>query len=287
MKVMVTGAGGQLGRAVLHIAGGLGGCEASGLCHGDLAVEDRDAVLAKISAIAPEVVIHCAAWTDVDGCEGDPQRADRINGQGTAHVAQACRAVGAGLVYISTDFVFSGDADQPYRTDSPTGPVSAYGHSKLLGEQAVLSLGDERFWVLRTSWVFGPGGRNFPRAIIDSAKAGKTLKVVADQVGSPTMTLDLARAILDLASAEAAPGIYHGANEGSCSWYQFARDVLDLAGMSEVPIDRISSADLDRPARRPAYSILDCSQLTRVRGRALPDYHDALQRYLTNESDIK
>lgn len=282
MKVLVTGAGGQLGRGLLHVASSLGGCEAIGLGHGDLPVDEREAVHSKIAEIAPDVVIHCAAWTDVDGCERDPDRADLINGQGTAHVAQACRAAGAGLVYISTDFVFSGEGSQPYLTDSPTRPVSAYGRSKLIGEQEVLGHGDARFWVLRTSWVFGPGGRNFPRAILDAAKAGKPLKVVDDQVGSPSMTLDLARAILDLASAEPAPGIYHGANAGSCSWYQFARDVLDQAGMSELPISRISSVELDRPAHRPAYSILDCSKLTSLRGHALPNYRDALQRYLAS-----
>lgn len=282
MKVLVTGAGGQLGQAVLHVAGHLGGCEIRGLGHAELPVEDRDVVFDQIAAISPDVVIHCAAWTDVDGCERDPQRADRINGQGTAHVAQACRAAGAGLVYISTDFVFSGDSEVPYRVDSPTGPVSAYGRSKLIGEQEVLSIDEPRFWVLRTSWVFGPGGRNFPRAILNAAKAGGPLKVVDDQVGSPSMTLDLARAILDLAASEGDPGIYHGANEGSCSWYQFAREVLDLAGMAEVPISRISSTELDRPAPRPAYSILDCSRLTRLRGQCLPDYRDALRRFLAS-----
>jgi len=286
MKVLITGIGGQLGRAVLQVASSLGGCEACGLDHDALAVEDRDAVLARISSVAPDVVIHCAAWTDVDGCERDPMRADRINGQGTAHVAEACMECGAGLVSISTDFVFSGDADRPYHSDSSTGPASAYGRSKLAGEQAVQSHGDPRFWVLRTSWVFGPGGRNFPRAILDAARGGKPLRVVDDQVGSPTMTLDLARAILDLASAEPDPGIYHGTNEGSCSWYQFAREILDLAGMRELPISRISSADLDRPAHRPAYSILDCSRLSSLRGQSLPDYHDALRRYLAIEQDF-
>lgn len=285
MKILVTGAGGQLGRAVQVTGQYLGGLEVKGFAHGELAVEDAVQVRAAVDSAQPDLVVHCAAWTEVDACEADPARADLINGVGTENVADACAAANAGLVYVSSDFVFSGDAESPYKETAATAPVSAYGRSKLLGEEAVLSRGADRFWVVRTSWVFGPGGKNFPRAILNAAKAGKPLHVVDDQLGSPTMTLDLARAILDLASAEGEPGVYHAANEGACSWYDFARATLDLSGMAEVPVARMSSVDLDRPARRPSYSVLDCSRLTKLRGQPMPHYHDALKRYLDQELD--
>ena len=166
--------------------------------------------------------------------------------------------------------------------DDPPAPVSAYGSSKLGGEQAVLEHGRPDFYVTRTSWVFGPGGRNFPLAILNRARTGEPLSVVDDQVGCPSMTRDLAPALVDLMLSGAAPGIYHMANEGSCSWHQFALEILQGAGI-EAEVSTMSSSELDRPAKRPAYSILDCSLLTEVRGQPLPTYKDALLRYLEEE----
>jgi dTDP-4-dehydrorhamnose reductase len=279
---LVTGARGQLGRQVLNLARERG-ASAEGSDLPEVAVDDEATVRRWIVAASPRYVIHCAAYTDVDGCEKDPATAERVNGGGTAHVAAACREAGAGLVYISTDFVFDGRGSTPYLEDHPTAPLSVYGRTKLLGEDAVLGTADPRFIVVRTSWVFGPGGRNFPAAILARADQGETLSVVDDQVGSPTMTVDLADAILDLAESGAAGGIYHAANAGHCSWHRFATDILAAASLGDVQVDAISSAELARPAERPAWSVLDCSKLATARGRPLPDYLDALQRYLQKE----
>jgi dTDP-4-dehydrorhamnose reductase len=283
MRILVTGANGQLGRAVVAEAGRRG-ADAIACGHAELPVEDADRVRQVVALARPDLVVHCAAWTDVDGCERDPERADRINGHGTAYVAEACRAVDAALCHVSTDYVFDGAGERPYRPADPTGPRSAYGRSKLLGERAVLrDAADRRFYVVRTSWVFGPGGRNFPAAILARARSGQPLRVVDDQRGSPTMTLDLAAALLDLAASGATAGIYHACNEGVVSWHGFAVEILRQAGI-DVEVGTMQSAALDRPAARPAWSALDCQELTAIRGRPLPPWQDALARYLAEES---
>ena len=279
---LVTGANGQLGRAVLELARARG-LTAVGAGHADLAVEDQDAVRHWLGTHRPAWVLHCGAWTNVDGCEADPERADRVNGHGTGYLAESCRALGAGLVYVSTDFVFDGKASSPYPVDAPIAPLSAYGRSKALGEAAVLRHGMPNFHVVRTSWVFGPGGKNFPRAILDRAKSGQPLRVVTDQVGRPTYTFDLAEAVLDLCTPAAPGGIWHAANEGECSWHRFACDILAAAGMGDVAVGTMNSAELARPAARPAYSVLDTSRLTTQRGRPMPHYLDALKRYFQKE----
>ena len=276
---LVTGADGQLGRAVTGIVGSEG-ASVVGTSHEDLSVEDGELVRQRISAERPAWVIHCAAWTDVDDCELDPQRADLINGQGTANVVRACQEVAAGLIYVSTDFVFDGASCEAYSETVEPNPISVYGRSKLLGEESVLAASQPNFFIVRTSWVFGPGGKNFVGAILARAQANHPLRVVDDQVGSPTMTHDLAQAILELQRAEPAPGIYHASNEGTCSWHDFACEILRRAGIEGISIDRISSSELDRPAARPAYSVLDCSKLASVRGCSLPDWREGLDRYL-------
>ncbi len=282
LDYLVTGAGGQLGRAVLDAASGRGE-NAVGARHADLAVEDADAVASWVAEHRPRFVLHCGAWTQVDACEEDPERAQLVNGQGTANVARACAEHGVGMVYVSTDFVFDGSRQEPYRESDPTHPTSEYGRSKLAGEQAVLAADRPDFYVVRTSWVFGPGGHNFPRTMLRLGREGGPLRVVDDQLGSPSMTRDIAEALLDLASSGAEPGIYHAANEGVCSWHRFAVEILERAGMGDVEVAAISSAELDRPAPRPAYSVLDCSRLAAVRGTALPHYLDAVDRYLAEE----
>ncbi len=279
---LVTGANGQLGRALLQRTAQTG-ARAVGLGHADLPVEDPDAVRRELDASRPRWVLHCGAWTDVDGCEADPARADLINGAGTGNLAGECAARGIGLCYVSTDFVFDGRAAAPYPPHAPTSPLSAYGRSKLLGERAVLQHGRPDFFVLRTSWVFGPGGKNFPKAILGRARSGQPLRVVADQVGRPTYAPDLAEAMLDLVGSGAPGGVYHAANEGACSWHGFACDILAAAGLGHVAVEPITSAALARPAARPAYSVLDTSDLDRVRGRRFPHYRTAILRYLQTE----
>jgi len=234
--------------------------------------------------------VHCGAITNVDGCEVDPLAACRINGLATAWIAEAAAAAGAALVYVSTDFVFDGSLQgTPYPVDTAPKPLSVYGLSKRLGEEAVLAHGRADFWVVRTSWVFGPGGKNFPRAMLDAAKAGKPLSVVTDQIGRPTMTHDLAEVLIDVCERRPAGGIYHAANEGQCSWHQFAVDVLREAGLEKVSVGRQTAAEYAQklvaagrkpPAPRPAWSVLDTTKLALVRGKAMPTYLDALRRFL-------
>lgn len=283
LDYLVTGSSGQLGRAVLQLAAARGKA-ALGRTHAELAVEDQTAVQACVQQHRPRFVLHCGAWTNVDGCEADPALADRVNGHGTGHLAKACAAHGCGLLYVSTDFVFDGAATAPYRTDAPTAPLSAYGRSKRLGEELLLQAARADFYVLRTSWVFGPGGKNFPKAILDRARSGNPLSVVTDQRGRPTYTPDLAAAMLDLCERKAPGGIYHAANEGDCSWHQFACAVLQAAGLGHLPVGETLAARLARPAARPAYSVLDTSRLDAALGRHLPHYRDAIARYLKEES---
>jgi dTDP-4-dehydrorhamnose reductase len=281
MKFLVTGALGQLGRVTCeHLE--TRGIEVLGTDIPDVPVDDNQRLAATFEAYRPTHVLHCGAITDVDGCETDPKLALRVNGEGTANVAALCRSIGAAMVYVSTDFVFDGTATQPYRHDDEPCPVSVYGESKLAGERAVLEPARSNFYVTRTSWVFGPGGKNFPRAILNRARSGQPLRVVDDQVGCPSMTRDLAEAIVDLVLSGADGGVYHMANEGTCSWHRFACEILEAAGI-RVDVGTMRSAELDRPAKRPAYSVLSTSRLAAVRGRTLPDYHDALRRYLEEE----
>jgi dTDP-4-dehydrorhamnose reductase len=282
MKFLVTGAEGQLGRAAVDNLS-LRGIEVVPTDIPELPVEDKDMVRAVFAEHRPTHVVHCGAVTDVDGCELDPDLAQSINGVGTGNVAAACEEVGAALVYVSTDFVFDGQGDRPYRHDDPPAPVSVYGASKLAGERAVLDGARADFFVARSSWLFGPGGRNFPLAILNRARAGQPLRVVDDQLGCPSMTRDVAPALVDLVLSGAAPGIYHVANEGSCSWHEFACEILAGAGIA-ADVGTMTSSELARPARRPAYSVLDCSRLTAVRGQPLPSYKDALRRYLEEET---
>lgn len=282
-EFLVTGARGQLGRALLEL-GRARARRVVGCARDELPVEDAAAVARVLDAQRPERVLHCGAWTDVDGCERDPARADKVNGQGTANLAAACAQRGIGLVYVSTDFVFDGAASAPYREDARTAPLSAYGRSKLLGEAAVLAHGRADFHVLRTSWVFGPGGKNFPKAILARARSGEPVAVVTDQRGRPTYTPDLAQAMFDLCDRGVPGGVYHAANTGDCSWHQFATAVLAAAGLGDIAVGEILAATLARPAARPAYSVLDTGKLDRARGEPFPAFHDAIVRYLAAES---
>lgn len=289
LDYVVTGAQGQLGRVVMAQIGQRGR-QALGVDLREMPLDQRAAIARVLGEARPRMILHCGAITNVDGCEQDPLAAYRINGLATAWVAEAAAAAGAGMVYVSTDFVFDGaNHGLPYAVDATPRPLSAYGASKRLGEEAVLAHGRADFYVVRTSWVFGPGGKNFPRAILDRAKSGQPLKVVTDQVGRPTMTHDLAEALLDLADARAPGGIYHAANEGQCSWHQFAVDILREAGFGDVPVGAQTAAEYAAaqvaagkppPAPRPHWSVLDTQKLAQLRRKPMPHYLDALRRHL-------
>lgn len=289
VDILVTGANGQLGRVLVAQAAARGR-SVLGVDLQEMPLENRAAIQAVIGKAKPRAIVHCGAITNVDGCEQEPLLACRVNGMATAWIAEAAAAVASSLAYVSTDFVFDGTLQgTPYPIDAAPKPLSIYGLSKRLGEEAVLAHGRADFWVVRTSWVFGPGGKNFPRAMLDAARAGRPLKVVTDQIGRPTMTHDLAAALLDVCDLRPAGGIYHAANEGQCSWQQFAVDVLREAGLGHVPVGKQTAADYaaavvaagkKAPAARPAWSVLDTRKLAQVRGKPLPDYLDALRRHL-------
>lgn len=229
----------------------------------------------------PNMVIHCAAYTAVDDCELQPGLAWKINAEGTRSVARACQRGGIPILYLSTDYVFDGEKPEPYvETDRPN-PLNVYGKTKLAGEEAVKELA-ARFWIVRVSWLFGPWGRNFVRAILDQARAGQTLRVVADQVGAPTYTMDLAQKIEQIFT-RAEEGTYHVTNQGYCSWFEFAEDILHQAGLEHILVSPIPSSALDRRARRPRNSRLANSRLDSLGLGLLPPWTQAVRSYLSRE----
>jgi dTDP-4-dehydrorhamnose reductase len=272
MRIVVTGAAGQLGTDLVAAAVAAGH-DVTGLAHVDMDVADPDAVIRAVSANVPDVVVHAAAWTAVDACEGDPDRAMAVNGAGTANVVRAARTVGARVAYISTDYVFDGSKPAPYVEDDEPNPVSAYGRSKLAGERA---LGPDDLTV-RISWVCGATGSNMVRTILRLLGTTPQLSFVDDQVGCPTITSDVAPLIIRLAT-EGRTGTWHATNQGAVSWWQFARDVAECAGEDPDRVRPIATKDLvpPRPARRPANSVLDNRALRLAGIPSLPHYRESL-----------
>jgi dTDP-4-dehydrorhamnose reductase len=268
---MVTGGRGMLAQAVGSVLDERGHAAVI-LNRAALDVTDRVAVEAAVQGERPRAVIQCAAWTRVDDAEHEERQAARVNADGTAHVAQACRTIGARLVYPSTDYVFDGSAGAPIRPDAPTSPVNAYGRSKLAGEAMAAVSGDAL--IVRTSWLYGRGGRNFVATMLRRGREGAALRVVDDQVGAPTWTRDLAVMIVTLLEVDAAAGVYHATNSGSTTWYGLACAALELAGI-DADIAPTTSAEFVTPARRPAYSVLDCTRTYALTGPA-PHWRDAL-----------
>ncbi|MBO9361828.1 MAG: dTDP-4-dehydrorhamnose reductase [Thermoflexus sp.] len=277
MRVLITGAGGQLGQALqealsLHTV--------IPLARADLDVTDRAAVFQTILRARPEVVIHAAAITDVDGCARDPEKAFRVNAMGTQAVALACVAAGAALIYISTNEVFDGTKGEPYLEFDPPNPINPYGHSKWAGEWFVSHL-LQRFYIVRTAWVFGPGGNHFVRKILCRADEQGALRVVHDEVGSPSYTRDVAAAIARLIETEAY-GIYHFVNEGMCSRYEYAVEILRRTGRGHIPVTPIASTEFPRPSRVPPFTPLR-NLCGAALGITLRPWPEALQAYLAEE----
>jgi len=249
-------------------------------------ITNGNEVLSVLSKIRPDIVIHTAAWTDVDGCELDKNKAYEINSEGTENVAIACEENGAMLVYLSTDFVFDGKKRRAYKETDKARPINIYGDSKFLGEETIRRIWPKHF-ILRTSWLYGRNGKNFVDTIIEKAAGEKELKIVDDQVGSPTYTKDLAKAIHELLNKiftgyglrVTGYGIYHISNSGSTSWYEYAKAILKLAG-SDTKVIPISSKELDRPAKRPAMSVLDNSKFEKFTGYAMRNWKEALKEYI-------
>jgi dTDP-4-dehydrorhamnose reductase len=277
MRVLVTGAGGQLGRDVVAACEGAGDAVAAA-DHAMLDVTDRDAVLGTVLSTRPDVVVHCAAWTAVDACEGEPERAYFHNALAVRWVAEACQRAGAHLVHLSTDYVFDGDKAEPYVEWDEPAPRSAYGHSKLAGEREALTA-NPSVTIVRTSWVCGEHGANMVKTILRLAGEHERLSFVSDQRGHPTFTGDLAPMIRRLA-LDRRPGVHHVTNQGAVSWFEFAQAVLEAAGQDPARVDPIATVDLHppRPAPRPANSVLDNAVLRLSGLPLLPDFHEPLER---------
>jgi dTDP-4-dehydrorhamnose reductase len=271
VRIFLTGASGQLGLALQRV---LVDHELTAPPEAEADITQA-AIVDRIAGSRPDVVIHAAAYTDVDGAEADPDRAYAVNADGSRRVAQAAAKAGARLIAISTDYVYDGGKTMPYREDDPVAPLGVYGASKLAGERDTLAAKPDAV-ILRTAWLYGDG-KNFVRTILRLAAERDELRIVSDQIGSPTWAEDLARVVRALLDVRAA-GIYHAVNSGSCSWHEFAGTILRLAGR-ERRIIPISTAELARPAKRPAHSVLDCSKLAALGIRMRP-WQDALADYL-------
>jgi dTDP-4-dehydrorhamnose reductase len=288
-RVLVTGAAGMLGSQVLLCAPdgvvvvGTDLKEAPGVDASGVDLADAKSVEVLFNEHGPFTgVVHCAAYTAVDDAESNEELALRVNATACEVLAQRCALGGVDLLVVSTDFVFDGSASDPYREDDQTSPLGVYGRTKLAGEQAAMAAHPTGTRIVRTQWLYGPRGNHFPGTMLRLATERDELKVVQDQVGSPTSTLELAPALWDVLSAPLV-GILHAACEGQASWYDVACATLEYAGVEGVQVEPCTSEAFPRPAPRPAYSVLDCGRLAALRGRPLAHWQDALKTYLGNE----
>ncbi|MEA3359970.1 MAG: dTDP-4-dehydrorhamnose reductase [Thermodesulfobacteriota bacterium] len=259
----------------------------------DFNLTDHDLVLKSFRKAKPKVIVNCAAYTDVDGCESEEELAKQVNGNGPGHLAYVAREIGATLVHISTDFVFDGGKKEPYVEDDPTNPQSAYGRTKAFGEHSILDSDLKEYFIVRTSWLYGPDGKNFVDTIIRLAKQRDKLRIVSDQIGTPTYTEDLTQAIFSLLSlnhphpSSLTPyGTYHFSNEGECTWYGFAKEIIGQLKEQGEPLKvteivPIKTEEYPLPAKRPAYSVLSKEKIKSATGMKIPGWKDSLEKYLT------
>jgi len=288
MRVFITGHKGQLGRTLFAQMNGQVNGQASRPASGymlagcdlpELDITDREAIRKAIVDCTPDVVIHAAAWTDVDGCAREPDRAFLANAIGTQNVALACAACDAAMVYISTNEVFDGKATQPYREWDTPQPINPYGRSKAAGEWFVRHL-LQRFYIVRTAWLYASGGRNFPHRIMQLADERGALRVVADEIGNPTYTPDLVSALATLIETEAY-GAYHLTNSGFCSRYDFAQEILSLTDRGQIPVEPITQADFERASVPPTFAPL-ANTAAAAHGIHLRPWQEALADFLSD-----
>jgi dTDP-4-dehydrorhamnose reductase len=288
MRILVTGAAGRLGSRLVQLLTEQGhsvtGVDIVGENVEKLDIANFEHTREFIAGLQPDLVLHPAAWTDVDGCAREPEKAIAINGFGTQHVALGAAAVGAGILYVSSNEVFDGQARRPYREYDGTQPINPYGYSKWVGERAILHI-NPRHYIVRTAWLFAHGGRNFIQAVLGAAEAGKPLRVVTNEVANPTYNDDLAAAIVQLITTERY-GVYHLVNEGYCSRYQFARYFLDKAGFQDIPIQPISSHEWPRPATPPEYAAMANMAAGHI-GIRLRSWQEAVDAFMAREGLIR
>ena len=283
---LVTGAAGMLGRDLTALLSARG-AEFTALTRADLDITDAAAVTAAVTAARPDVVVNCAGWTAVDAAEEHEAEALAINGHGPANLAAACAATGALLVHPSTDYVFAGDASEPYAEDAPTAPAGAYGRTKLAGERAVLAALPDAGYVVRTAWLYGAHGKNFVKTMLRLAGNGTSPGVVADQHGQPTWTADVAAQVHALVEKAAPPGIYHATSSGETTWFGFAQAIFARYHQDQdhpatertvVTPRPITTAEFPTPARRPAYSVLRHDAWLKAGIAPIGDWRNALDR---------
>lgn len=276
MKVLITGAKGMLGSDLMDILSRDN--KAIGVDINDFDITDAAKTKENILKIAPQLVIHSAAYTDVDGCETNIELAYRVNAVGTQSISLACQAADIPMLYLSTDFIFDGEKKSPYLEWDHANPLSVYGASKYAGEYFVSHLLN-KYYIVRIAWLYGENGKNFVKTILRLADERDKLQIVDDQVGSPTYTVDVANGISQLIKSENY-GIYHMVNKGETSWYGFAKKILELSGKSKVVVEPITTEELSRPARRPAYSVLRNLALELTIGDPMRNWEDALEEFV-------
>jgi len=275
MKILITGSNGMLGHDLIEALGDTH--ELVLTTSKTLDITDRDNVTDFILDSRPDMVINSAAYTDVDGCESNPDLAYSVNGEGVKNLALACRQVDCPLVHISTDYVFNGVNDRPWVEDDEIGPISVYGKSKLKGEEYIQEILD-KYFIVRTAWLYGINGRNFPKTMLELAQNHSQITVVYDEVGTPTYTPDLAYGISQLIESENY-GIYHLTNSGNCSWCEFARYIFEIADR-DVEVIPVTASEFARPAPRPSYSVLENRNWVENGFEPLRDYKEAIKEYI-------
>ena len=276
MRWLITGARGQLGTDVLRVLAERPDAEVRGYGSKELDITDRVAISRAVSEFRPDVIVNTGAYTAVDAAETDEDRAYAINATGPALLAAEAARTGAKLLQLSTDYVFDGTATEPYPVDAPTNPQSAYGRTKLAGEQAVRELAPEHGYVIRTAWVYGAGGKNFVKTMARLEANRETLTVVGDQIGSPTWTYDLAGRLVDLARSDQPAGVYHLSGGGRTSWHGLAQAVFAELGQDPARVQAITTAEYPTPAKRPAFSVLSDAEWLATGLPPMMDWQDAL-----------
>ena len=279
MKVFVTGVNGQLGHDVMNELA-LRGYEGVGVDVDEMDITDEAAVRKVIGEVRPDSVVHCAAWTAVDAAEDQVEICRKVNVDGTENIAKMCGELDIPMIYLSTDYVFDGQGTRPWEPDDPVvQPLNVYGQSKYEGELAVQKYTD-KYYIVRIAWVFGVNGKNFIKTMLNVGKTHDTVRVVDDQIGTPTYTYDLARLLVDMNETEKY-GYYHATNEGLCSWYEFACEIFRAAGMNEVKVTPVPTSGYPASrAKRPMNSRMSKEKLTENGFERLPEWKDALARYL-------